>query len=322
MMKRSICVILALIICIGVITIMPVTASAGTAQIASTAAKTYAAPKNIKVTKQDNKGNLKVTWSAVKGAPLYAVFVKVGSATSWKRVKYTAKTAYTYSGAKNATKYTFTIRVADKKGRYVSSYNKTGVSLTYNPTWSKLYKDFVQNEKYMSYVPDIMKDRGFSFFLYDIDFNGIPELFVNTGYIAASNVHEIFTFKNGKVVYLFEQPMFYSFSGYAPNSKYKGFFAFGGHTQSIAYTYYYMKSGKWCSEIVLGLHGDMVNGKQKYNFVRKTSNKGLYDAFIAATKAGPSDNKWNRSFRYPGQQYRQDDINSMGWNKFVKKFGF
>lgn len=313
MFKKTVSIILALIICISVIAVIPVTASAAT----------YSAPKNIKVSKLNNKGGISVSWSAVKKAPLYAVFVKVGNAASWKRIKYTSKNSYTYTGAKNATKYTFTIRVADKNGKYVSSYNKTGVSLTYNPTWAKLYKDFIQNEKYMPYVPDIMKDRGFSFFLYDIDFNGIPELFVNAGYIAASNIHEVFTFRNGKVVYLFEQPLFYSFSGYAPGSKYKGFFSFGGHTGFSQYTYHYMKNGKWKTVAILDLEDTLVNGKVQHKVVKKTSNTALYNTFISETKPISSSDKWYREFRHPGQQYRAEDIfNSMGWNFFVKEFGF
>ncbi len=73
---------------------------------------------------------VKITWSAVKGAAKYRVFYKTTG--SWKKLADTAKTSYTWTKAKNGTKYTFTVRCLDKSGKkYASGYDKTGVSVTY-----------------------------------------------------------------------------------------------------------------------------------------------------------------------------------------------
>ena len=76
-------------------------------------------------------GGVKITWDAVEDASLYRVFCKV-SGGEWTKIKDTASTSYTWKGAESGTEYSFTVRCrnADNTG-YTSSYDKTGLSITY-----------------------------------------------------------------------------------------------------------------------------------------------------------------------------------------------
>ena len=77
---------------------------------------------------------VKISWGTVAGASKYRVFYKGGTAKSWTIIGDTTSTSYTWTGATKDTKYTFTVRCVSSDGKtYISSYNKTGVSITYKP---------------------------------------------------------------------------------------------------------------------------------------------------------------------------------------------
>ena len=74
---------------------------------------------------------VKITWEAVSGAEKYRVFYKTDSG-SWTKIKDVTKTSYTWTGAESGTEYTFTVRCVSNDGKsYISSYDKTGMSITY-----------------------------------------------------------------------------------------------------------------------------------------------------------------------------------------------
>lgn len=70
-----------------------------------------------------------ITWSAVKGAKYYRVFVKNG--TSWKALGDTTATSFIATKRAAGTKYTYTVRAMNANKKFVSAYNTTGWSYTF-----------------------------------------------------------------------------------------------------------------------------------------------------------------------------------------------
>lgn len=72
---------------------------------------------------------VKISWGKVSGAAKYRVFYKTASG-DWTKAGDTTSTSFTWEGAKNNTKYTFTVRCISSDGKtYTSSYDKTGKSI-------------------------------------------------------------------------------------------------------------------------------------------------------------------------------------------------
>ena len=91
---------------------------------------TYLAAPNLSAVSNAASG-VTITWGKVAGAEKYRVFYKTGSG-SWTEIEDTTATSYTWTGAKNNTKYTFTVRCVNSDGTaYTSGYNGTGKSVTY-----------------------------------------------------------------------------------------------------------------------------------------------------------------------------------------------
>ena len=88
---------------------------------------TATAPKITKL-KSTSKG-VSVTWNKVAGVYGYRVYRKYAGG-SWTKVKDTAATSLTDSGAKKGKKVTYTVRCIDKKNKSVSGYNSKGWSIT------------------------------------------------------------------------------------------------------------------------------------------------------------------------------------------------
>ena len=76
---------------------------------------------------------VKITWDKVAGAAKYRVFYKNVSG-GWTKIADTTATSYTWTGAKNATTYTFTVRCINSAGTaYTSSYDSAGKTITFYP---------------------------------------------------------------------------------------------------------------------------------------------------------------------------------------------
>ncbi len=91
-------------------------------------------PTKLNAVKQDDDGNIKVSWDAVKLAPAYALYYKTATSGGWQRVNpenQITGTSYVFGGCENGVKYTFTVRVCSEIGKNLSSFNTAGVSLTY-----------------------------------------------------------------------------------------------------------------------------------------------------------------------------------------------
>ncbi|MBR2714654.1 MAG: hypothetical protein IKB73_00405, partial [Ruminococcus sp.] len=84
-----------------------------------------------KITKVENlSGGARLTWSSVKGAEKYRVYIKNGS--SWTNIGTTTSTKFDHKISKSNSTYTYTVRcLSGDAKRFTSSFNKTGVKNTY-----------------------------------------------------------------------------------------------------------------------------------------------------------------------------------------------
>ena len=91
-------------------------------------ATSYATPTLISAASVSN--GIKVTWKAVKGAPLYVIWRKTGTG-SYSIIGYTSGTSYTDSKIVAGTTYTYTVAVVSSDKKTVLSNHNTGVSAKY-----------------------------------------------------------------------------------------------------------------------------------------------------------------------------------------------
>lgn len=84
----------------------------------------------LKGTECVNSG-VKVSWNASAGVSKYRVFYRTGSG-SWKKFTDTTATSVTVTGLSSGAGYKFTVRGISSDGKkYVTDYDRTGVSATY-----------------------------------------------------------------------------------------------------------------------------------------------------------------------------------------------
>lgn len=91
--------------------------------------------EKLKAVKHDDNGNIKVSWTAVKGASSYILYYKTPSDSKWIKViteKPITSTSYIFGSAESGVQYSFTVRACDSNGKIGSSYLASGVSLTYH----------------------------------------------------------------------------------------------------------------------------------------------------------------------------------------------
>ena len=87
------------------------------------------APKISSVT--SNTSGITINWGSVSGAEKYRVFYKTGS-SDWLWIADTTSTSCTWTGAKNGTTYSFTVRCVTKDGKsYAGGYDSKGISIMY-----------------------------------------------------------------------------------------------------------------------------------------------------------------------------------------------
>ena len=75
-------------------------------------------------------GGQKLTWSRVPGAQLYRIYIKNGS--SWQKFADTSALSYGFTGLKNNTSYTYTVRCLAADGRaFQSGFSSSGLTARY-----------------------------------------------------------------------------------------------------------------------------------------------------------------------------------------------
>ncbi len=279
-----------------------------------------AAPKITRLSSAPTGVNM--TIGKVTGAARYRVFVKSGS--SWKALGDTTTTSFTHKGAKVGTKYTYTVRCVSANAKfYISDYNRTGWSGTYNPGWNTLYKNFILNKSYMNLstnaVPlfnkpfnTLYKDM-ILFTLRDLNHDYIPELIVDSGYQKGhiAFLYHFYTVRNGKVVYLDSFSLSDRNLFTTPVSGYYGFFTFGGDEGYHTARYISMNGNLLENQVVA--YENVSDGKSQIDVKDQT----LYEAMNKGVVYNPYFTR-----KYPLKSYSDSGIRSMGWSSFVKDFGF
>ena len=89
---------------------------------------------------QNTATGVKISWKAVPGAAKYKLVVKEPGG-SWKTIRYTANTSYTWTGAVSGKTYTFGICCVTSDGKTATSaFDSTGKTIKYvaQPTISKV----------------------------------------------------------------------------------------------------------------------------------------------------------------------------------------
>ena len=74
---------------------------------------------------------VRITWNKVSGAYGYRVFYKGSS--GWKGMENVTDNTYVDSDVRSGRTYTYTVRCVDANGNFVSGYNNTGWTYTYQP---------------------------------------------------------------------------------------------------------------------------------------------------------------------------------------------
>ena len=88
----------------------------------------YLSPPNI-LTFKNSKQGATLSWSAVRGAAKYRVFVKKNG--QWTSIGTTEKREFTHKKIKSGTTYTYTVRAYNASGEPVTGYNSSGRANTY-----------------------------------------------------------------------------------------------------------------------------------------------------------------------------------------------
>ena len=96
----------------------------------------------------------KISWGKCSGASKYRVYYLQNR--SWKALGNTTATSFTHDKLKSETKYTYTVRCLDSKGKFASGYDKNGTSNTFiaPPAISKVSKAANGNLVKWNSVPD------------------------------------------------------------------------------------------------------------------------------------------------------------------------
>ena len=85
------------------------------------------------ITKGENTyDGVQLTWEPVKGAERYAVFYK--GATAWKSMGTTKDTSFVDDDVNSGSTYTYTVRVVDETGKFISDYERGGFKYTFVAT--------------------------------------------------------------------------------------------------------------------------------------------------------------------------------------------
>lgn len=123
-MKRTLSILLCLLLTLSVITSLPVEAFAAK----------LSAPR-ISTIKNVNDG-IKIDWNDISKATQYIIYRKAGAQKSWVAVKTVKNSQYTDTAVTSGKTYKYTVRA--KNNSNLSTYNKTGSSIKRLSTPTKL----------------------------------------------------------------------------------------------------------------------------------------------------------------------------------------
>ncbi len=211
------------------------------------------------------------------------------------------------------------LAVAPVSAAQVDDYAETSAS----NDWYSIYDDAIYYGDYKYLGNKYYSDMPSEFFLYDLDFNGTPELIISDGsrLLYKGSNHYVYTVINGNITYCGSLgdclPKFFNHM----NSSYKGLYC-ESNIDGLAWCdYYYMKNNKVVKKEIV--HIDAIDNISLGKPIKTTVyDKTLYSAYKKATKANKNDYWSGRTPKYPLETYTRSEIYSMGWDKFVGKYQY
>ena len=200
------------------------------------------------------------------------------------------------------------------------------------PEWSDVYKDFILDKEYLTSNDGWLSNDALSsrldenpypyFYLYDLDNDNTPELFMSFGYIGGSTPNNVYTVRDNKIVFLSDIMPGSDLLIYNPDSNNHGLFCGSGRQGAYAVTYWYITGDTIESKQVLFEKAKSIDDFNK-GFDLTVYDQDLYDTFIACTDESPL---------YPAASLRTADnglsehnpreIASIGWDNYLTEYGY
>lgn len=160
------------------------------------------------------------------------------------------------------------------------------------------------------------------FYLYDLNDDNTPELFMSFGYINGSTPQNVYTVKDDKLVFLSDIFPSADLLIFNKNSSKNGLFCCGGRQGAYSIQYWYMdgdliESTQVLSEVTKNI-SDLSEG-----FNLTVYDQELYDTFIGCTKDNPDYSAVSFRLAQNGlPEYNQSQIESVGWESIVAEYGY
>lgn len=198
--------------------------------------------------------------------------------------------------------------------------------------WSSVYKRFIQNKEYLSSSDGWLSNDGLQdrlskdlypvFYLYDLNSDNTPELFMSFGYIAGSTPHNVYSVKNNKLVFLSSITPGGEMLIHNAESDNHGLFCGAGRQGFYSVQYWYMTGDTIENIEVLA---EKVKNIANFNegFDLTVFDQNLYATFMACTEEG--EQYTEVSFRKGVNAlptYNRNDLESMDWNSFIAAYGY
>lgn len=188
-----------------------------------------------------------------------------------------------------------------------------------NSDWSDMYYHLIVDNNYSieaddEYNTKITVNSDIPLALHDFDMDGTPELII--GYIGARLGLEVFTILGGNVVYAGGIGGKASF--YSDNESYHGIFRNDSWSETQVLAYTGLKNGKLDQHEVLSGKFNQSTKEFDYSILDDT----LYDVYLDCTTSDSDEISAYRQAKNELKLYYWRDIESDGWDSFVKYYGY
>ena len=199
--------------------------------------------------------------------------------------------------------------------------------------WSNIYRNFIINKNYLSSTDGWLNEGSLRkrieentthpvFYLYDLNNDKTPELFMSFGYIGGSTPHNVYTVNNGKLEFLSNIIPGGELLIYNSESDNHGLFCGAGRQGSYAVQYWYMNGDQIDRKDVLTEKAKNI-AEFSEGFDLTIHDQNLYDTFMDCTKE--SDYGPATSFRVAKSSLparKQTEIESIGWDSYISEYGY
>lgn len=169
--------------------------------------------------------------------------------------------------------------------------------------WSEAYREFLYNEEFLT-----RSDANAGYFgevsvcVYDLDADGMPELFLSNEADMARWAWYVYTYRNGEIVYLGNCGGRTAIPHYAPDTGFNGVFTTIAQQDNFTSFYEYLQNGKMISQRVSERQYLAETGDDEELF--RTDNAELYLAFLLAAN-------------YELRTYTLEEIRAVPWEDFL-----